>query len=110
MRDGIWNAPALGMHSFPSKEVVLCGHPFKLHGIAVDDAYFDGFSSGRTGHVNLAKAVLGLRQSRDTQEQAKGSRRRSRSRGTTGSWIATPPATGPGSRAASAEAWATMAT
>jgi hypothetical protein len=36
----------------------------------------DGFSSGRPGHVNRVKAVLGLRQSRDTQKQAKGNSRK----------------------------------
>jgi hypothetical protein len=35
-----------------------------------------GCSSGRIGHVNRAKGVLGLRQSRDTQKQAKRNSRK----------------------------------
>jgi FkbM family methyltransferase len=43
-----WNfqmAAAQEVHRFPSKEVVLGDHPFKVHGIRADDRYFAAISS-----------------------------------------------------------------
>jgi FkbM family methyltransferase len=37
-------AAAHGVHNFPSKEVLLGGHPFKLYGIRADDDYFAAIS------------------------------------------------------------------